>query len=895
MEIVFLTILNMSLTGAFVILAIWLARIPLRKAPKIISYCLWVVAGFRLVFPFSVEGLFSLIPFRAQPIPLDITHGVVADAPFPLPALSTVQSPQTMHHAEIHDLPNFSGFADFPDFTHSNVTGFSMVENLDGSNINSVISELPYIAVATNPLATLITVGAYVWLLGAAVMLFYGLVSYFLLKWRLKDCVPYAQNIFTTEGIKSPFVLGFISPRIYLPLALPESEREYIILHEQTHIRRHDHIVKFLAYIILCMHWFNPLVWAAFSLMSKDMEMSCDERVLKELGITIKKSYSMSLLALATEERFTGSPLAFGEFGIKERVKNVLNFKRHSKIFVGVVILLTVIFGAGFIFSRTEAVPADDSYEQAEQTEQTASAVPLGLIQTAPIYTFVRVSNERARTLGYFPEHDMSIVTFAENAQISLYLEDIPIDLQGRNIYPAHGRNFDFVYLPLEPLFDFLGLEYEWRVEWDWWANIRRHRLHILGTYSEIIITPNHANWSWSTSILFGVPNHMRGESDLHIVLTQKESGFYVHSTIFSRILAETQVINNHIGEIRYWPMQVWTPLIYHDMEKVILATRASIHYPHFSEKSHGTYFQFQRAAFPLAETVSVFISNCITGRNSTPRLSDKTIFETGQPFVESTRLFDYIMLPAIEVLEMFEVDFSVVDNQIFVPLDISESIWHERYRTSDMLGIYTGVSYNFPLEMERTQQRLHEVGTMMVDDVLFISHTDLTRILIQSFDNLGVTRVIGFQLVRRLSYLHIYMMPIALAHFETHPRQNAGIPQITDTENGRVALFDITWEGWSEPLPQGFMYRIVYELTMQAPHENLEVTLFVNGAHYEGTLERVETILGTRYIADFEVAAHEAVYALELLLHNPENLATGVNINMNLNIYPLDRLEESQ
>jgi hypothetical protein len=183
----------------------------------------------------------------------------------------------------------------------------------------------------------------------------------------MRDCHCAEENIYEAENIQSPFVLGVVNPKIYLPLGLPEQERRYIILHERTHIRRRDHIVKFGAYFILCLHWFNPLAWAAFLLMGADMEMSCDERVLKEMGSETKKDYSLSLLSLATERRIISdsrdawpgskrslrpSPLAFGEGGVKERIKRVLNFKKPSRVIITLAVALVAVLSVGFALNR---------------------------------------------------------------------------------------------------------------------------------------------------------------------------------------------------------------------------------------------------------------------------------------------------------------------------------------------------------------------------------------------------------------------------------------------------------------------------------------------------------------------------------------------------------------
>ena len=321
MDKLFLTVLNMSLTGAFVIAAICLARLPLKKAPKIISYCLWAVAGFRLVFPYSIESMFSLIPFKAQPIPPDI-------AMQPIPRIDS---------------------------------GIPFVNNAVSGILPAAIP-----AESVNPLQIWTTFGAYIWLIGVIVMFIYGVVSFFILKRKMRKAVHKEANIYEAENIQSPFVLGILTLGIYLPIGLSEQEKSYIILHEQTHIRRHDHIVKFAAYFILCLHWFNPLAWVAFLLMGVDMEMSCDERVLKEMGGETKKEYSLLLLSLATERRMIGgSPLAFGEGGIKERIKNVLDFRKPSRMVMITSVVLVAALSVGFAVNRvTIPMSMNNVYEE---------------------------------------------------------------------------------------------------------------------------------------------------------------------------------------------------------------------------------------------------------------------------------------------------------------------------------------------------------------------------------------------------------------------------------------------------------------------------------------------------------------------------------------------------
>lgn len=331
----------MSLIGAFVIAAICLVRLPLRKVPKIISYCLWAVAGFRLVFPFSIESVFSLMPFNAQIIPQDIALQSIPHIDSGVPVVNDAVS---------SILPAATPYAD------------------------------------ANPLQIWIAIGAYLWILGVTVMLLCGVISYLLLKRKMRTAIRIDGNIFETDNIFSPFVLGIIYPKIYLPVSLAASEHDYIILHEQTHIRRHDHIIKFVAYFILCIHWFNPLAWAAFLLMGTDMEMSCDERVLKELGHEIKKDYSRSLLSLATERRIISvSPLAFGEGGIKERVKNVLNLKKPSRIITILAIVFAAALSVGFAVNKVDDVQSPLQVLTGA-TEEQAELIELHLAECGVSY-----------------------------------------------------------------------------------------------------------------------------------------------------------------------------------------------------------------------------------------------------------------------------------------------------------------------------------------------------------------------------------------------------------------------------------------------------------------------------------------------------------------------------
>jgi beta-lactamase regulating signal transducer with metallopeptidase domain len=302
----------MSLTAGIVIVLVLVARLPLKKAPKIFSYALWAVVLFRLICPVSFSSqlsVFGLLPAAAKAagsgatgrmsyIPSDIVHTEFPRVNLPLPGINEA--------------------------------------------INSKLPQGEEQLVA-DPLEAPMAVGTLLWLFGCGAMLMYSAISLIYLRRKLVGAGRLRDNIYLADHIASPFVIGVIRPRIYLPSTLPEEERSYVVLHEQTHIRRLDHIVKMLAYLALAIHWFNPLVWVAFVCAAKDMEMSCDERVLKQMGGTVKGAYGASLLSLATGRRLiNGSPLAFGEGNLKGRIKNIMNFKKPATWVVIVSIMIVV-------------------------------------------------------------------------------------------------------------------------------------------------------------------------------------------------------------------------------------------------------------------------------------------------------------------------------------------------------------------------------------------------------------------------------------------------------------------------------------------------------------------------------------------------------------------------
>ncbi|MCM1185428.1 MAG: M56 family metallopeptidase [Lachnoclostridium sp.] len=299
-EQLFIRILNMSLTGSFVILAVLAIRILLKKAPRIFSYCLWAVVLFRLLCPVSFSAAFS--PFNALSSPT-VEHGMIEYIP-----QEAIQPAQPLPSQDNPAAPAVTQGA-----TDNAGTG------------NAATDPTKY------PTVSLLQITVTIWLCGILLMAFYSIFMLVRLRRHLRNAVWEKDNIYITKAISTPFVIGIIRSRIYLPASLESHERKYVLLHEQIHIKRFDHIIKIIAFITLCIHWFNPFVWAAFFLSGKDMEMSCDESVIRRIGSRRKKEYSASLLNMATGKRIiSGVPLAFGEGDTESRIKNVLRYKKTT-------------------------------------------------------------------------------------------------------------------------------------------------------------------------------------------------------------------------------------------------------------------------------------------------------------------------------------------------------------------------------------------------------------------------------------------------------------------------------------------------------------------------------------------------------------------------------------
>ena len=338
MEGLFFKVLGMSATAAVVILAVLLARLLLRRAPKVFSYALWAVALLRLLCPFTLDSAFSLLPAaQVEDVPgLGDTPAQVIQVQTGITTVDRQVNDFFLHHP-------YQGLPDLPEY-----------------------AELP--PQEPGPAPDWRTVPATVWLAGAAALLGYGLISLLALRRKLVGWVPLEgeKNVRLADHIPSPFVLGLFRPKIYLPSGLPEGERDYVLLHERTHIRRCDHIFRALAWLALAIHWFNPLVWLAFRLAGRDMEMSCDEAVLRKMGRDVRADYSTSLLRLSAGKRLPAGPLAFGGGDPKGRINNVLRWKKPALWVTAAALIAVVCIGAALATDRGAA--PDSSEPDSELT-----------------------------------------------------------------------------------------------------------------------------------------------------------------------------------------------------------------------------------------------------------------------------------------------------------------------------------------------------------------------------------------------------------------------------------------------------------------------------------------------------------------------------------------------
>ena len=315
MAAVFLKLLNLSISASWLVLAVLVLRLGSKRSPKWMNVLLWGIVALRLVLPFSIESVLSLIP-----------------------------SAETLSPAVVQ-------FDPAPTIT----SGVEFIDNAVNPSLSESFAAAPLASV--NPLYVWTYLAGWVWLIGLAAMLAYALVSYLRLRRRVSVSLCVRENIYLCDAIASPFILGVVKPRIYLPSTLDEVQRQNVLSHERAHLARRDHWWKPLGFALLAVYWFNPVLWLAYTLLCRDIELACDERVIRTMDESAVKTYSTVLLACSMPRKAVITcPLAFGEVGVKERVKNALHYKKPAFWVVAASVAVCVVVAVCFLTNPPRAL-----------------------------------------------------------------------------------------------------------------------------------------------------------------------------------------------------------------------------------------------------------------------------------------------------------------------------------------------------------------------------------------------------------------------------------------------------------------------------------------------------------------------------------------------------------
>lgn len=312
---VFMQIFNVSLTAGWFALAVVLIRFLLKKAPKWISCVLWGMVAIRLIMPFSIESALSLVP-SAEPLPVTNIY---------------------------KSGPDISG-----NLIYRNVNSGSQIFDVV---IGSAMRETNSISVLKDNFSLL----ACIWIIGMLAMMIYTVVSCIKISKRLNEAMPLRDNVWICDRIDSPFIFGLVKPRIFLPSNMSEDDMKFVIAHEKAHLKRRDHWWKPLGFMLLTVYWFNPVLWIAYILLCRDIELACDEKVIKEMGAEIKKDYSNALINCSVPRKsIAACPLAFGETGVKSRIKSVLNYKKPALWIIVAAVVASIVLAVCFLTNPIE-------------------------------------------------------------------------------------------------------------------------------------------------------------------------------------------------------------------------------------------------------------------------------------------------------------------------------------------------------------------------------------------------------------------------------------------------------------------------------------------------------------------------------------------------------------
>jgi len=389
----FLKLLNMSITAGWIVVAAVLLRPLLKKAPRWIHCTLWGMVGLRLVLPVSLQSILSLIP-SAETVPQDIVY---MDTPA----------------------------------VHSGVSPLN-------STINPILAETmtPQAGDSVNPMQVAVAVATVVWLVGVAAMVVYAVISYWRIKTRTREGVKLYDNVYLCDRIDTPFILGVVKPKVYLPCTMQESDREYVIAHETAHLKRFDHIWKPLGFALLTVYWFHPLLWVAYILLCRDIELACDEKVMKEQGEAYKKPYAEALINCSVPRRMIAAcPLAFGEVNVKSRIKSILNYKKPAFWIVVVSLVAVAVAAVCLLTNPVDDTPAGGETDDPAITTTTTTTTAT-TTQTTVGTTTTRVAdttNKTTATTKPAPQYNGPVTYAPLEIKTAPYIDDDADDINIAN------------------------------------------------------------------------------------------------------------------------------------------------------------------------------------------------------------------------------------------------------------------------------------------------------------------------------------------------------------------------------------------------------------------------------------------------------------------------------
>lgn len=345
MTAVFLRLVNLSICAGWLVLAVLVLRLVLWRAPKWVNVLLWGIVAVRLALPFSIASGLSLIP-----------------------SASTID-------------PEVVQFAAEPAIT----SGIPIIDNAVNPIFHTYFAADP--AQSVNPLYVWTEVAGILWLCGLVCILIWGLASYLRLRKRVSASLPLGDNIYLSDEALSPFILGILRPRIYLPSGMDETQQTNVLAHERAHLARYDHWWKPVGFVLLAVYWFHPLLWLAYALLCRDIELACDERVIRDMDAGAIRTYSAALLSCSLPGRSVYTcPLAFGEVGVKTRVKNILRYKKPAFWTAAAAVILCAVVAVCFLTvpAKTHPLPeaSSDTLEDSNLPPLTSWTVGEGLDRT---------------------------------------------------------------------------------------------------------------------------------------------------------------------------------------------------------------------------------------------------------------------------------------------------------------------------------------------------------------------------------------------------------------------------------------------------------------------------------------------------------------------------------